>query len=77
MDKPTLDAVFMAPAGKGQPAEMGAPDGPDPKGLDDENSEESDQALDDSIDEMFATDDPVQRREAFKRAMTLCNQQQY
>jgi hypothetical protein len=82
MDKPSLDAVFLAGPGKGPPppGDMGAPPPPDeaePNPADDQHSEETEQALDDSIDEIFSTEDPTARREAFKRAMQLCNNSQY
>ena len=81
MDKPSLDAVFLSGPGKGPlppGGDMGAP--PDEAEADpaaDANSEETEQALDDSIDEIFSTDDPTARCEAFKRAMQLCNNSQY
>jgi len=72
MDKPSLDAVFGAgPEAGPPPADLG----PLPEETPMQDDPESEQALDDSIDEMFASEDPVARREAFKRAMYLCNAQ--
>lgn len=64
-----LAAVFGG-AGKGPPPPMGDEPGPPPT----EQAPDEDQtaALDGAIDEMFTTKDPVARREAFKRAMMLC-----
>jgi len=78
MDKPALDAVFMggAPPGPAPPVDGSSKDEAEAS-PDDQTQEETEQALDDSIDEIFSTDDPAQRREAFKRAMQLCNQTQY
>jgi hypothetical protein len=70
--KGDLDAVFNAPQGGPPPPPM---DEAEP--VDNPDEEQSEQALDDSIDEMFATDDPAQRREAFKRAMKLCMDSSY
>lgn len=71
MDVPSkgdLDAVFAGPVGGDMPppADMPPPD--------DDHSAETDAALDDAIDEIFSTDDPAARREAFKRALELCEQ---
>lgn len=37
-----------------------------------EGDEENDVALDAAIDELLTADDPATRREAFKRAISLC-----
>lgn len=37
-----------------------------------EEDAESEEAVDAAIDEAFATEDPVARREAFKNAVRLC-----
>ena len=37
-----------------------------------EEDEASEEAVDAAIDEAFATEDPVARREAFKNAVRLC-----
>ena len=39
-----------------------------------DHSAETEEALDAAIDEAFEAEDPVLRREAFKRAMRLCNE---
>jgi hypothetical protein len=67
--KSDLDAVFLVGDGKGKGPpppmeEMAAP----------EKDPDAEAALDGAIDEMFATDDPVARREAFKRALRLCEE---
>jgi len=75
MDAPSksdLDAVFLG-GGDNPPPPM---DGPAPPPSD-HDGDEMDQALDASIDEIFSTEDPVARREAFKRAIGLCKQGDY
>lgn len=72
MEKPDLDAVFMAPAGDKPPAM--ADDMPP---ADADGDAEMDAALDGAIDDLFATDDPAARREAFKRAISLCKEGGY
>lgn len=68
MDTPSksdLDAVFSGPAPDGAaPLDLPPPPADD--------SQETEAALDDAIDEIFSTDDPAARREAFKRALELC-----
>jgi hypothetical protein len=76
MDKPALDAVFLGAPDGAPPESEGAPTDGAPSDPD-QTQEETEQALDDSIDEIFSTEDPTARREAFKRAMLLCNQSQY
>lgn len=62
----------MAPAGDAPPAPPG-----DLPPADDSDTSEMDAALDGAIDDVFATDDPVARREAFKRAISLCKEGGY
>lgn len=59
MEKAMLEEVFAGPA-KG-----GSDEG-------EEVDEESTEAEDAAIDEMFAAEDPETKREAFKRAVRLC-----
>ena len=69
--EPTQDdlaAVFSGGAPPGPPVDDAVP-------VDDEAEMEA--ALDESIDEVFASEDPVMRREAFKRAIRLCKDSAY
>jgi hypothetical protein len=70
LDKPDLDAVFMAPPGDAPPA---LPEDVAPG----EEDTESDDTLNLAIDDIFASEDPVARREAFKRACSLCKEGGY
>lgn len=71
MDKPDLDIVFAAKPGD-------APAGPleelPPLEGEVDDAGESAATLDLAIDDIFATDDPIARREAFKRAIELCKE---
>lgn len=70
MDKLALDDVFAAgPPGDAPPAlpdEMAPPEG---------DEGETEATLDLAIDDIFATEDPVARRAAFKRAIELCKEE--
>lgn len=66
--KEDLAAVFAGPEGGPPPPPTGDMSSTN---TDDMQTEE---ALDAAIDEAFDSTDPVQRREAFKRAMRLCNE---
>ena len=68
MDKADLDQVF-APGGEAAPGEM------EPGPGDEDDDAESGAALDSTIDEIFDSEDPVARREAFKRAIHLCKEE--
>lgn len=68
--KEDLDAVFLG-ADKPPPS----PEGAVPPTVDEDAEMEA--ALDESIDEVFASEDPVMRREAFKRAIRLCKDSAY
>jgi len=65
-----MEAVFAAPAGKG-----GAEDAPPDDMSEPDDDSESEAALDSTIDEIFDSEDPVARREAFKRAIHLCKEE--
>lgn len=54
---------------------FGASAGAMPEGDDLAEDTEADEALDLAIDEVFATEDPIARREAFKNAIRLCKEQ--
>lgn len=63
--KEDLDAVFIAAEGDpAAPPAMTMPDG--------DVEAEREEAENAAIDEMFEAEDPVARREAFKRAVQLC-----
>lgn len=73
MDAPSradLDAVFVGPMEHDGPGPVEPAPPP-------EETAEMDQALDDAIDELFAAEDPAARREAFKRAISLCKESEY
>lgn len=62
-----MEAVFAPPGGaEGEPSDDMAEEG---------DAAESDAALDSTIDEIFDSEDPVARREAFKRAIHLCKEE--
>jgi hypothetical protein len=69
MAKADLDQVF-APGGAGAEETEPALGGED-------DDAEMDDAVNTAIDEVFATEDPDARREAFKRAVGLCSDSKY
>ena len=71
MDKPDLDIVFAAKPGD---APAGPLDEMPPMDGEETAEGESEAALDLAIDDIFATEDPTARREAFKRAIELCKE---
>jgi hypothetical protein len=68
--KEDLDAVFVG-------AEGPAPDVAAIQVPDEDAEAEREDAENAAIDEMFAAEDPVARREAFKRAVQLCMERGY
>ncbi len=74
MAAPDLEAIFGKP--KGGPA-PGMDEESAPEEMDEGDDAEASEAEDSAIDEVFATKDPVARREAFKNAVRLCKESSY
>ena len=77
--KPELASLFGGGAGRGDATALGgmgdeAGEDPSQEGSPQDKTEDE-QALDAAIDEIFSATDPEQRREAFKTACKLCNEQ--
>lgn len=67
--KEDLAAVFMGDGAAPPMADAALPP--------EDDAAEMEAALDDAIDEAFSAEDPVLRREAFKRAIRLCKEETY
>ncbi len=73
MAAPDLEGLFGKPKG----AAPGMDEESMSEDMDEGDDAETAEAEDAAIDEVFATKDPVARREAFKNAVRLCKESAY